>query len=66
MTKQSPRLLLAAILCLAAPPLASQSVAAGPVRTVPATTVASIAVPDERASASDVAMRIDDPAAPVA
>ena len=67
MTKQSPRLLLATMLCLAASPLAAQSVAAGPVRTVPGTTAASmIVIESDRTVVPVAAARIDDSAAPVA
>ena len=67
MKKQSTRLLLAAMLCLAASPLASQSVTAGPIRTVPVIEAASvIAVQDERRPASEAAVRIDASPAAVA
>jgi hypothetical protein len=67
MTMQSARLLLAAALCLAALPLAAQSVAAGPVRTISATTAASmIGIPSDQTPAPGAAVRIDASAALVA
>jgi hypothetical protein len=67
MRKQPLRLLLAVALCMGASPLASQSVAAGPVRTISAIEAASmISVESDQTPALSVAMRIDASAAAVA